>query len=80
MLLWCSIMETSTSSPLPRLFKPQEYATKLMASVVPRTKMTSLVDLALMNLATAFACFLVEIGCFRAKRVDASVDVTVVVL
>jgi hypothetical protein len=51
MLLWCSINETRTSSPLPRLLNPHEYATKLMASVVPLTKTTSLELLALMNLA-----------------------------
>ena len=65
MLLWCSMRETRTSSPLPRLFKPQEYATKLMASVVPRTKTVSLGVFALMNFATVSRRLFVKVGCFQ---------------
>ena len=49
MFEWCSISETITSSPA--FIKPStnEEATRLMLSVVPRVKIISLVDLALIN-------------------------------
>jgi hypothetical protein len=59
MLLWCSIKDTKTSSPFFRLRSPQEYATRLTASVVPLTKTISAASFALMNLAIfslVFSC------------------------
>ena len=38
MLEWCSIQETSTSSPGFRCVRPQDCATRLMPSVQPRVK------------------------------------------
>ncbi len=41
MLEWCSIAERMISSPGRRLVRPQDWATRLMASVAPRTKTIS---------------------------------------
>ena len=41
MLEWCSMAVMSTSSPGPTRCLPKVKATRLMASVVPRTKMIS---------------------------------------
>ena len=41
MLEWCSIAEMTISSPALTLWRPQELATRLMPSVVPRTKISS---------------------------------------
>ena len=41
MFEWCSISVMSTSSPLPMFARPNVCATRLIASVVPRTKMIS---------------------------------------
>ena len=52
MLLWCSIVETMTSSPACICDRQKVAARRLMLSVVPRVKMISLVERALMNLRT----------------------------
>ena len=52
MLAWCSRWETMISSPSPTCCQPQLLATRLMASVVPRTKMTSFTSGALMKRRT----------------------------
>ncbi|MCY1550470.1 hypothetical protein D9M68_867270 [compost metagenome] len=52
MLAWCSRFDTMISSPSPTCWPPQLLATRLMASVVPRTKITSSTSGALMNLRT----------------------------
>jgi len=54
MLAWCSRMETTISSPAPMFWRPQLWATRLMASVAPRTKMISLAEGAPMKRATLF--------------------------
>ena len=41
---WCSSSVTSTTSPGPSSFRPQEYATRLSPSVAFRTKITSRAD------------------------------------
>ena len=41
MLEWCSMMESTISSPLPESMPPNELATRLMASVALRVKMIS---------------------------------------
>jgi len=51
MLLWCSISVSRITSPDLRFFKPQEFAMRLMPSVVPRVKMISSALRALMNFA-----------------------------
>ena len=52
MLAWCSRWLTMISSPSPMCCAPQLLATRLMASVVPRTKITSFTSGALMNCFT----------------------------
>ena len=52
MLAWCSIQLMTISSPLPMCRRPQLCATRLMASVAPRTKTISLDDGALRKCAT----------------------------
>mmetsp|Transcript_33012 Transcript_33012/g.77443 ORF Transcript_33012/g.77443 Transcript_33012/m.77443 type:complete len:212 (-) Transcript_33012:52-687(-) len=52
MLAWCSRWETTISSPAPTCCSPQVLATRLIASVAPRTKMTSSAERALTNCAT----------------------------
>ena len=52
MLLWCSMVETITSSPSFRKASPKLEANKLMLSVVPRVKTISLVLRALMKRRT----------------------------
>ena len=37
MFAWCSSQVMTISSPLPTFFRPQAWATRLMASVPPRT-------------------------------------------
>ena len=49
---WCSISVTTTTSPSRRLARPQEYATRLMASVTFFVNTISLVDAALSSRAT----------------------------
>ena len=49
---WCSSSVTTTTSPGPRLSSPQAYATRLIASVALRVKMTSFSEGALSKLAT----------------------------
>ena len=51
MLEWCSRVVTTTSSPAPTWTRPKVWATRLTASVAPRTKITSRLS-ALRNLAT----------------------------
>ena len=51
MFEWCSISVTSISSPAPRFARPNVCATRLMASVVPRTKTISRASGALRNAA-----------------------------
>jgi len=41
MLLWCSISVRRIPSPRPTFVRPHDCATRLIASVVPRTKMIS---------------------------------------
>ena len=41
---WCSISVVTITSPGPRLVRPYEYATRLIASVVSRVKITSRSD------------------------------------
>jgi len=52
MLAWCSSHDTRISSPGPNLGRPYDCATRLMASVVPRTKTISRVERALMKRRT----------------------------
>ncbi|MPN06309.1 hypothetical protein SDC9_153565 [bioreactor metagenome] len=52
MLLWCSMVEIMTSSPSFINSSPKEKASKLIASVVPRVKMTSAEVRALINRRT----------------------------
>ena len=52
MLEWCSISVMSTSSSLPTFARPNVCATRLIASVVPRTKMISREFGALRNFCT----------------------------
>ena len=49
MLEWCSMAVISTSSPLFTFERPNDVATRLMPSVVPRTNTISLVEGALMK-------------------------------
>ena len=51
-LLWCSISVRRITSPFLRFAPPQLEATRLIDSVVPRVKMISDGEAALMNLAT----------------------------
>ena len=49
---WCSSSVTTTTSPGPRLSSPQAYATRLIASVALRVKITSRSDGAFSRPAT----------------------------
>ena len=49
MFEWCSIQETSTSSPGSRKVRPQACATRLMLSVQPLVRITSRASAALTN-------------------------------
>mmetsp|Transcript_44379 Transcript_44379/g.106626 ORF Transcript_44379/g.106626 Transcript_44379/m.106626 type:complete len:201 (+) Transcript_44379:548-1150(+) len=51
-LEWCSITVRMISSPSPRFVRPHVCATRLIASVAPRVKITSDRDAALMKPAT----------------------------
>jgi hypothetical protein len=68
MFEWCSISVISTASPGLRLVRAQEYATRLIASVTLRVKIVERSG-ALVNAAIRL----------RAQRVDAAMDVRVVV-
>ena len=46
MLEWCSMAEMMISSPALTFCRPQELLTRLMPSVVPRTKISSIFDCA----------------------------------
>mmetsp|Transcript_8519 Transcript_8519/g.30724 ORF Transcript_8519/g.30724 Transcript_8519/m.30724 type:complete len:208 (+) Transcript_8519:570-1193(+) len=57
MLLWCSATVSTTSSPSPRLSRPQVYATKLMASLAFLVNTTSRLEPAPTKAATlSLAC------------------------
>ena len=74
---WCSSSVTTTTSPGPRLSKPQAYATRLIPSVALRVK----IDLALARrveeLRDLRASSLVAGGRVLGELVDAAVDVRV---
>ena len=52
MFEWCSMAPMTISSPAFTFFRPQVCATRLMASVVPRTKISSLLLRAFRNCFT----------------------------
>src|SRR2546425_1236433 len=52
MLLWCSISVSIMLSPRPMFDRPQEWAARLIASVVPRTKIISDGSVALHGLSS----------------------------
>ncbi len=52
MLEWCSIADTNIRSPGFKLARPQEAATKLILSVVPRVQIICFASGAFKNLAT----------------------------
>ena len=52
MLEWCSMIESTISSPSPIFGSPQDDATRLIASVALRVKMISSLRAALRNFAT----------------------------
>jgi hypothetical protein len=53
MLEWCSMMESTISSPSPITMPPKDWATRLIASVAFLVKMMSWSDGALMKRAAA---------------------------
>ena len=68
---WCSSSVTTTTSPGPRLLRPHEYATRLIASVALRTKMISRTSGALMKRAHLLARALEAGGGALGEHVDA---------
>ena len=67
------------SSPGPRCLPPQAYATRLIASVVPRTKMISSLRLGADESADRVAGLFVGVGRARRKLMRGAVDVRVLV-
>ena len=57
MLEWCSMIESTISSPARRRSRPNVYATRLIASVALRVKTISSVRAALMNARTFSRAF-----------------------
>ena len=80
MLAWCSSQVMTISSPAPMYWRPQLWATRLMPSVVPRTKTISSTEPALQEAPHHFARALVGIGGPRRQFVRGAVDVGVLVL
>ena len=77
---WCSIVVSRISSPACTLASPQLRATVLMLAVVPGVKMISCDVLRADERPHFFAGLFVLLGAALAERVDAAVDVGVVVL
>ena len=75
MLEWCSIAEMRISSPAPTLGRAKLWATRLMPSVVPRTKMISFSSAAWMKRRTLARRVLVCPGGPFAQEVNAAVDI-----
>ncbi len=65
-------------SPFPRWAFPQELATRLIPSVVPRVKMIDSLEAAPKNSSGAGACVLVEFCCPRAQGVNSAVNVSMI--
>ena len=79
MLAWCSRCEITISSPSPRCCRPQVAATRLMASVAPRTKI-DLFGVGAQEPRHRVAGALVGVGRAGGQRVGGAVDVGVLVL
>ena len=79
MLAWCSSQLMTISSPALDVARPQLCATRLMASVAPRTKTMSR-GTARYETANALARRLVRVGGARRERVRGAMDVRVLVL
>ncbi len=73
-------MVTRISSPALTLASPQLRATRLMPAVVPEVKMISQRCLGADEVADFFAGLFVLLGAAFAERMDAAVDVGVIVL
>ena len=80
MLAWCSSLVITISSPSPTLRRPQACATRLMASVVPRTKTISLAEGALRKRRTFSRAASNASVDARRQRVRGAVNVGVLVL
>ena len=78
MFEWCSISVMSTSSPLPTFARPNVCATRLIASVVPRTKMISREFRRVEELLHLFARLLVRARRALAQKMHAAMDIGVV--
>jgi hypothetical protein len=77
MFEWCSIAEMTTSSPRPTCDRPCVAATRLTASVVPRTKTISCGRRAFRNRATVARAASLRVGRALAQPVHAAVNVRV---
>ena len=77
MFEWCSSAVMTTSSPSPTRCRPKVWATRLIASVVPRTNTISRGLGGIDERADLLARLLVGVGRLDRERVHAAVDVRV---